>query len=138
MSRNARVVFIPLLVSISLGSLESLAYDRLQLNARPVSSQLTGTKPAGTKVNPDASLTRADTGGVTVESTSPGLHAGSLQQLAACVTDSASEHCRSTGIGNAVGLGDYLDYDGMFYVVGSGIRLPDEQLESETGIEDNW
>ncbi len=46
--------------------------------------------------------------------------------------------CAAALATGANGLNDNLQSYGMFAVIGAGIRLPDAQLESEFGLEDDW
>lgn len=55
-----------------------------------------------------------------------------------CEAGSVAIVCAANTVASGSGLADIITDFGMFSVVGAGIRLPDEQLESELGLEDEW
>lgn len=55
-----------------------------------------------------------------------------------CEVSASTSECGRNHSSLGAGLSDYLQGYGMFAVVGTGLRLPDEQLESEDGLEDGW
>ena len=55
-----------------------------------------------------------------------------------CEVSTSAAECGHNHSSLGAGLSDYLQGYGMFAVVGTGLRLPDEQLESEDGLEDDW